>query len=355
MRPLVAITRGEYIESLHYGYICVVDINNNILYRQGDENTHVFLRSAAKPLQAIPLVESGAIKKYHITHKELAAICSSHSGELFHRDTVNSILNKIELTEKDLDCGVTNPYNAKMNEDLIQKKERPSPLYNCCSGKHAGMLALCRQYELPTLGYVEEHHPIQQLIKASIIGCLPPEDNRIEAAIDGCGIPNFMMSIKNAAYLYAQIASGCNSHSPHREALEEIKKAMTLHPEMINGDGEFCTELMVAGRGKVIGKVGGEGVYCIGLPERQIGIAIKVVDGNERAVYPIAVHILEELGVLEEEALTGLALWRVPSIKNHKGRIIGYTVPTFSMKKDVKELDLIGKKLNWREGLMWSL
>lgn len=352
MKPLVAITRGNYIESVHYGYICIVDINKDVVYHLGEDNTHIFLRSSAKPFQAIPLVESGAIERYHITHKELAAICSSHSGELFHRETVYSILNKIELTEMDLDCGITNPYNPEMNEELIRKKERPSPLYNCCSGKHAGILALCRYYGFPTLGYSEIHHPAQQLIKSTIVELLQCGDNDIEIATDGCGIPNFMMSMKNTAFLYALLASGNKSPCKHREAIEKIKKAILLYPEMINGDGEFCTELMIAGRGKVIGKVGGEGVYCIGIPDMQLGIAIKVADGNERAIYPIAVHLLEELGVLEEEAIKSLSKWRIPPIKNHKGKVIGYTIPLFSTKRNIIGINTIGSKFNWREGLL---
>jgi len=333
MQPLVVLTRSNHIESIHKGHICVVDSQKNTLYSIGDPHTKVYLRSSAKPIQAVALVNSGAMEKFNITLKELAIICSSHSGEDFHREAVSSILNKIGLSENDLCCGVANPYNQDMINTLIKKGQRPSQLYNCCSGKHAGMLALCKFYKYPVEGYSEPEHPVQQLILKITSELLECNSNDITIGIDGCSIPTFMITLHQTAYLYSLLAHGSNHNGKYKEAFGLIRKAMTANPQMINGDKEFCTDLITHSEGKVIGKVGAEGIYCVAVLEKQLGICIKISDGNERAVYPVTSHILSQLGVLNNRTLEKLKTWAYPPVKNHKGKIVGHTIPVFNINK----------------------
>ncbi|WHH60055.1 asparaginase [Petroclostridium sp. X23] len=353
MQPLIAVTRTNQIESIHNGFICVTDPGKNIIYSIGDSNTKVYLRSSAKPIQAVAFVNSGVMDKFNISLEELAIICSSHSGEDFHRGAVRSILSKIGLSEENLSCGVANPYNQDAINELIRKGERPSQLYNCCSGKHAGMLALCRYYSYPVEGYTEPEHPVQQLILKTIADLLECETEDITLGIDGCGIPTFMIKLCQAAYLYSLLAAGSNGTGKYNESFELIKKAMTTYPRMINGNKEFCTDLITHSGGKVIGKVGAEGIYCVAVTEKQLGICIKISDGNERGVYPVTTHILRQLGILDDRAMKELKIWASPPIKNHKGKIVGYTVPIFDIDKKDPTIR-IGDKFKFKGEDLWN-
>ena len=350
MYPLVVLTRTNRVESIHKGHICVTNSNKNIISCIGDSENKVYLRSSAKPIQAVAFVHSGAMEKFNISLEELAIICSSHSGEDFHRKAVSSILKKIGLSEENLSCGVANPYNQDMINDLIKKGERPSQLYNCCSGKHAGMLALCKHHNFPIEGYTEPEHPLQQLILRVFAELLDCETDDITLGIDGCGIPTYMVTLHQASYLYSLIAHGSNGHGKYKDSFGTIQKAMATYPRMINGDKEFCTDLISHSHGKIIGKVGAEGLYCVAVPEKQLGICIKIYDGNERGVYPVAIHLLKQLGVLDNEAMEKLKLWAYPPIKNHKGIAVGHTIPVFYIKEgkeDINSLIKIGDKFEF--------
>jgi L-asparaginase II len=350
MQPLVVLTRSHIIESIHTGYISVVDSNGKEFYSSDEKDIKVYLRSSGKPIQAVALVSSGALDAFEISEKELAIICSSHSGEDFHREAVDSILKKIGLNESHLQCGVANPYNKDMLKDLIKKGERPSPLYNCCSGKHAGMLALCKYNGYPIENYTELEHPVQQLILQTIAKILDVKQNDISVGIDGCGVPTFALPISQVARLYALLALGNSENRLYSEAFGRIAKAMKAYPRMINGDKEFCTDLISNTDGRALGKVGAEGIYCIAVPEKQLGICIKISDGNERGVYPVATHLLKQLGILDGKAVEALDKWIQPPIKNHKGKLIGHTMPVFDMNDSSYGVDLqIGDIFNSRE------
>lgn len=345
MEPLVALTRNQHIESIHRGAVCVIDINKNLRYHLGNPEAHIYIRSAAKPFQALPLAVSGAIKKFGITLDELAVACGSHSGQPYHLAAVNSILQKIALKEDDLECGSSNPYNKSERLSLIQQGIRPTPIHNCCSGKHALMLALCKYYDFPTKGYTEAQHPVQELICKVLAELLTTKPEGISIGIDGCGVPSYILSMRQLAFLFAQLADG-RGNNRLGEGLALIQKAMLTHPEMVSGEGEFCTELMLHTKGRVIGKIGAEGVYGIALPKEGIGIAIKIEDGNERGIYPTVIAILKQLKVINDEAADRLRDWAYPPIKNHKGRVVGYAVPIFTQAQMDRQLK-IGEILNW--------
>lgn len=355
MQPLVIVTRTNRIESIHEGSICVTDHNNHPIYSIGNPKTTVYFRSAAKPIQAVALVHSGAMEQFNITLEELAVVCSSHSGEDFHRDAVSSILHKIGLTEKNLLCGIANPYNRKIHDTLIQSGQRPSPLYNCCSGKHAGMLALCQYYHYPTEDYNRPEHPIQQLIRKTIANLLELDVHELPIGIDGCGVPTFLLTLHQASYLYSLLAQGTSGRTQYHQAFGQIQKAMTSFPKMVNGDHEFCTDLITITKGKVIGKVGAEGIYCVAIPDRQLGICLKIADGNERGVYPVIVHVLRQLRVLTDEEMEQLQNWAYPPEKNHLGKIIGYRIPMCDIyQKDAFPHIQTGDKFEWEGDHLWN-
>lgn len=355
MQPLAVLTRKDRVESIHKGYICATDTNKKIVYSLGNADAKVFLRSSAKPIQAVALVHSGAMEKFDITLQELAIICSSHSGEDFHREAVSSILSKIGLKEENLSCGIANPYNKDMLNRLIKKGVRPSQLYNCCSGKHAGMLALCKYYDYPVEDYTELEHPVQQLILKTIAELLECSVDDIVTGIDGCGVPTFLVTLHQAAYLYSLLAHGSKGKNKYRDCFGLIQKAMTSYPRMINGDKEFCTDLITHSEGRVIGKVGAEGIYCVAVPEKQMGICIKIADGNERGVYPVTTHILHQLGILNDNAMESLKLWAFPPVKNHKGKIVGYSYPVFDINSaNVTHTIQIGEKFENKGDKVWS-
>lgn len=332
MKPLIAVTRSNHVESIHYGYIGIVTSDNETITNFSDNSTKIFLRSSAKPFQALTAVHSGAADYFNISEQELAVMCSSHSGEEIHRETIKSILRKIDLTEDDLECGVANPYNKETNEWLIRHGKKPTKLYNCCSGKHAAMLMGCKFFGYSTKNYVRKEHLIQRLILNNIAELLECSADDITLGDDGCGVPNCMVTIQQAAYLYAQLAAG--THKKFGKSFARISAAMAKNPRMVNGEGEFCTDLIKNLKGNVIGKVGGEGVYGISIIDQKLGVCIKVLDGNERAVYPIAVHTLRQLGVMDNTTADELTEWAFPLIKDHKGKTVGYTVPVFNLRNN---------------------
>jgi L-asparaginase II len=353
MYPLVVLTRTNRVESVHKGYICVTDSQKNIKYSLGDPYTKMYFRSSAKPIQAVALASSGAMEKFNITLKELAIICSSHSGEDFHREAVSSILNKVGLSEESLSCGTANPYNQDMINQLIKKGEHPSQLYNCCSGKHAGMLALCKYHSFPVKDYTEPDHPVQQLILKIFAELLDCSKDDIITGVDGCSTPTFMITLHQAAYLYSLLAQGLSSTGKYNRAFGLIQKAMISFPRLVNGDKEFCTDLITHSDGKVIGKVGAEGIYCVAIPEKQLGICIKISDGNERGVYPVTTHILSQLEVLNDQVMEKLRMWAYPPVKNHKGKIVGYTVPVFDINQKSSAFE-IGDKFEFKGEELWN-
>ncbi|MFZ5986956.1 MAG: asparaginase [Bacillota bacterium] len=354
MQPLVVLTRSNRVESIHKGHMCVTASNKKIVYYIGDADADIYLRSSAKPIQAVAFVNSGAMEKFDINLKELAIICSSHSGEDFHREAVSSVLKKIGLSEDNLSCGVANPYNRDMINELIKKGERPSQLYNCCSGKHAGMLALCRYYDFPVEGYTETGHPVQQLILKTIAELLEVELGDLYTGIDGCCIPTFNITLHQASYLYSLLAHGSKGPTRFSECFGLIQKAMTTYPRMINGDKEFCTDLITHSEGRVIGKVGAEGIYCAAVPEKQLGICLKISDGNERGVYPVIIHVLRQLGILDDKAMDNLKLWAYPPVKNHKGKTVGYSVPVFDINKKEPSSYQMGDIFEFRGDESWN-
>jgi L-asparaginase II len=336
MKTLAAVTRNRYVESIHQGYIHVTDSEGRVLYQAGETKTSIFFRSAAKPFQVMPFIQSGGARAMNFSLKEIAAACASHTGETMHQETVSGILDRLDLKETDLHCGTMRPLNAEEKKRLLMKGEEPSPLHTSCSGKHAAMLAYAKYSGFDIKSYEDLSHPIQQEILKTIAEFTDQDTGSMPTGTDGCGLPIYMLPIEKIALAYARLTAYANdAKSLWHTTCRTIFDAMTQYPEMIEGTGEFDTELMQATKGKLICKVGAEAVYCIGIRKGNIGICIKIADGNERAVYPVAIQLLLELNFIEKSEYEALKHWHTPELMNNLKEHIGNIYPVFQMKEPV--------------------
>ncbi len=346
MEALAVVTRNDLIESVHYGTICVTDAIGNVLHQLGALDTSIFFRSSAKPIQAIPLIQSGAAKAYNFSLEEIALSCSSHSGQERHKATIEKLLHRLQLGKENLHCGIMTPYNVDENNRLIAAAEKPSVLHSSCSGKHAAMLALAsyRNFSLDT--YEDLNHPVQQEILKAIADFAALDPKSIPIGTDGCGVPIYLLPIRNIAQSYGKLMHQANDpNTIYHQAAKTIVEAMLTYPEMVSGDDEFCTDLMKLTHGKLIGKVGCEAVYCIGIKKPQLGVCIKIVDGNERAIYPVVIHLLKQLNVIDEKEVESLRNWYHAPILNNLQERIGEVVPVFDIHRPKGAALLLGRNI----------
>jgi len=292
--------RGGWVEAVHDVHVAVVDSTGRLVARAGDPELVTFWRSAAKPFQALPLVEDGAAERFGLTGEELALACASHSSEPGQVARVRELLGKIGCSERDLLCGPHPPLSDRVAHDYQTRGLRLTPVYSNCSGKHAGMLALARHHGWPTEFYTRLEHPVQQRCLAEVSRWTEVPAADIKTAVDGCGVVCYGLPLKNMAVAYAKLGSrepGAGSSSPLPAPCSRIVEAMLRHPELIAGEGRPCTEMMRAHPGRVIVKVGAEGVYCALLIQAGLGVALKVTDGHAIASALAMAGALEELGL----------------------------------------------------------
>jgi L-asparaginase II len=307
----------------------------------GDPYVVTFLRSSAKPFQALPLVETGAAEAFDLTPRELALTCASHRGMDMHAETAAALQARIGAGEGDLLCGTHDVGDPATARRLARQGLAPTPNRHNCSGKHSGMLVLARHHDWPLADYVNPRHPVQQLLLntfAEMCG-LPPAD--VVVGIDGCSAPNFAVPLVSAATAFARLADP--SRLPHRRAnaLRTLFYAMTAYPEMVCAPGTFDTELMRRRPGLLVAKGGAEGYQGLGLAANALrpgspalGIALKVSDGAGRAVHVAALEVLRQLGLLEESDFDALAAFgfgpRVP-LRNFRQLEVGEARPVFTL------------------------
>lgn len=311
----------------------VVDRTGGLRYAAGNPALPLYLRSSAKPLQAIPLVESGGADALELTERELAVICGSHSGEPMHLEAVRAILAKARLDEGALQCGAPPPLDSTQAAALIRDGLAPAPIHNNCSGKHAGMLAACRAQDWPVDSYLDPRHPLQREI-AEIVGtfCGVPA-GEIPLGIDGCGVPTFHVTVHAAGRAFARLADPSGLPDRRAEAVRRITRAMVAYPLMMSGTGRLCAAVMAALGDRLFCKTGGEAVFGMGLPALGWGVGIKIADGNNRGMGPVVVDTLRQLGVLTAADLDTLAPQHHPVIRNHRGRAVGEIRPVFTLEE----------------------
>ncbi|GIP23431.1 asparaginase [Paenibacillus sp. J22TS3] len=330
---LVTVSRGANLESVHRGSIAVVDLQGNLLFSVGDPGRSLYARSAFKPIQAVPLVESGAADHYGFNEHELAVCCGSHNGEPMHTRTVHSILDKLGFTEEALTCGVHPPYMKSTYEELLRSGGHPSPIHNNCSGNHAGLLALAKYMGSDPHLYRNPDHPVQLRVREMLRELAGVQEDEISSAVDGCGIPTLMLPLNRLAAAYAQLGDPSALAPERASAIKRVTGAMVAHPEMVSGTGEYDSDVTRVLGGKVIAKVGAEGVHCTALLNQGIGIALKIDDGNSRAAYPAALEVLRQLGVLASGEQQLLDAHLTPVVRNHLGETVGRIEPVFTLHK----------------------
>ena len=350
LQPLFEVTRGRIVESVHYGSIAVVDSNGKIIASYGDRHMVAFLRSSAKPFQALPFVERGGVEYFNFTPRELALSCASHEGSDMHVQAVTALQNKIGIEEANLQCGIHLPGDVDELKKLIVHNKGPRTNHNNCSGKHTAMLAHAKMRELPLENYLDINHPVQQDILATFAEMCALDVNQVELGTDGCSAPNFAVPLYNAAFAFARLCDPRELPETRASACRKITSAMTSCPEMVSGFGEFDEELMKAGDGKIVCKRGAEGYQIVGLlagvlgsDSPGLGIAVKVLDGDasrmgsglesvNRVRPAVVLQILRQLGALsskQEQALAGFGPEK--SITNHRGIVTGTSRPVFNL------------------------
>ncbi len=342
-QPIWETRRGSVVESVHFGAIAVVDASGRLLASYGNPYLVTFLRSSAKPLQALPFIELGGDQVYHLTSKEIAILCASHVGTEEHVAVVKAIQEKIGVQESDLLCGIQPPLDSATAERLRARGEAFTPNHHNCSGKHSGMLAHARMRGLPISDYIHPQHPVQQTIREYLAAmcALPPE--RIAVGVDGCSAPTFAVPLYNAALAFARLCDPRGLAVERVMACKRITQSMLAYPQMVSGEGRFDTCLMQVGDGRFLSKGGAEGYQAIGLmpgvlaPDSPgVGIAFKVSDGDSagRVRPAVALEILRQLGVLTEQDLGSLANFG-PSqvVQNWRKRIVGESRPNFVLQR----------------------
>ena len=333
MEPLLEVTRGEIVESLHRGAIAAVAPDGRLVASVGDVERVCFLRSAAKPHQALPLVASGGADRLGVTDEEIALMAGSHGGERLHTDAVLRLLARAGLSETALGCGAHAPYNEAAR--LALGSAEPCALHNNCSGKHAGMLAAAVAAGLPASGYLEIDHPIQRAILRTIARFSGVDEGEIGVGVDGCSAPIFAVPVRAQALMFARLVNPTGLGADDARAARRIARAMATHPEMVAAtEGRIDTDLMRAAAGRLVAKAGAEGVYCIGIfpceayPDG-LGVALKIEDGDPagRARDPVVAEIVRQLLGLE------LAAYAKRVIVNRRGAAVGALRPVFDLRR----------------------
>ena len=325
--PLVGVSRGPRLESVHSVAACACDVDGNVVLALGTIDEPVFLRSAAKPFIAAAAVRAGAADRFGLDARELAVMCASHNGERFHTDAVSAILQKIGASVHDLQCGTHPPSYEPAAAELTARGELPTALHNNCSGKHAGILALCRMLAAPLAGYLAVDHPAQRAILAL---CERVSDDRFGAdrlGVDGCGIPVYATSLRKAARSFARFATLQGVDDDDAAALSRVRAAMIAEPAYVAGTARFDTDLMRAGFGRIAGKAGAEGVHATALLDSGVGLVLKVIDGARRAAPPAAIALLDQLGALDVAQREMLEPHASAIVKNAAGTFVGDVCP----------------------------
>lgn len=338
--PLVEVTRGEIIESIHYGAFCVTDSHGEELACFGNPELVTFPRSSLKPFQALAFIERGGAEAFNFTQQEIAIMCASHAGTDEHKSVLESMHKKIGIQEEDLACGVHWPGDAETREAMKKAGGEPTPFRHNCSGKHTGMLAYARLGDYSKKDYLDPQHPVQVSIRETLAEMLEMGPEEMPLGVDGCSAPVYGVPLQNMAKAAALLADPVGLSRTRAQACRVITGAMLAHPAMIAGPGKFDTELMTLAAGRVFSKGGAEGYQIIGVmpgvmdeDSPGLGIAIKISDGDPkgRGRWLVGLTILEALGILDKNDLQRLGSYGDRAVKNWRGLTVGEIRLAFSL------------------------
>jgi L-asparaginase II len=320
----VIVTRGALMESRHHVHAAVVNASGTLIAAARDPELVTHWRSSAKPFQIMPLIESGGFDALAWGDDQLALGCASHGGEPEHVAIADGMLTSIGMEEGDLACGPHEPLSQRGQRALRESGERPTRLHNNCSGKHAAMLARAHTAGWSTFGYERAEHPVQQscLEEVARWSGLPARD--IGLAVDGCGVPVFVLGLEPMALAYARLADAARRS---QEIPSRIVHAMQTRPFLVGGTDRFDSALIEATEGRCIAKIGAEGMHCLALVDDGIGIAVKVEDGAQRAQFPAVISVLQLFGALPRDLPPRLGEFLHRPLRNTRGEIVGDVRP----------------------------
>lgn len=324
---LAEVVRGETVESVHRGHLVILDGDGESIAAVGNPEIVTFIRSSSKPFQVFPVLTSGAAERFGFSDAEIALACGSHSGEEIHVRIAAEMLEKVGFGEADLRCGVHAPFNEKRTEEMIRAGEKPTQLHNNCSGKHAAMLGLAKHIDADVKSYEKLENPVQKAILQAFSVFTETPESEIKIGIDGCAAPNFAVSLRAMAKSFVKLICPPDYFDAnYKNACRKIVSAMINYPELIGGSERLDTLMMRAARGKIISKIGAEGVWLCGVtPSKKwksgLGIALKIEDGDDiRARAVVSIEILRQLGIFSAEDLREYSPLR---IKNRRGDEVG--------------------------------
>lgn len=315
--------RGDRMESRVHADVAVVDSLGQLRYWYGDPGRAAFWRSSAKPFMAMPVVESGGASTYNFGPRDVAIICASHSGEAMHVERVQDLLQRIGATPENLICGPHPPTHRETAEQLILQGHAPHVLHNNCSGQHTGTLTLARALGADLAGYEKPSHPAQQAILKNVAYMSGLAESDVYTTTDGCGVPTFYLPLERMAYSFARLVDPRGLEPSKAGAAMIIAEAMRMHPELVSGTGKLEVTLAEAADHRFVAKGGAEAVFCLGIPDRGLGLAIKIDDGVARAMPTLVATVLKQMGVLSPAEQMKLDSWLHPQLKNHAGTVVG--------------------------------
>jgi L-asparaginase II len=330
--PLVELTRGGIVESMHLGAMAIVDSNGTLLASFGSTGLVTYPRSSMKPFQVLPFVERGGIEHFGFTDEELSIMCASHTGTDEHVRVLKSIHEKAGLQLSDLQCGVHWPTDSATSFAMRVRGEEPDSYRHNCSGKHSGMLAHARLRDLSLDDYLTPVHPVQQSIRQSVASMCGVHRDDMIFGVDGCSAPVYAMSLSSFALATARLVDPKDLEANRQSACKKITRAMSSYPTMVAGPGKVDTVLMEVMQGKVIAKGGAEGYQMIGImpgalgeDSPGIGISFKFADGDltRRATHFLIVELMKKFGFEAEMESEAFAKFNKPILKNFRGIEIG--------------------------------
>jgi L-asparaginase II len=346
---LVEAQRGDAVESVHRGALAVVDADGAVLLALGDTQRPIFPRSAVKVLQALPLIASGAAEALQLTDEDLALACASHNGEPAHVATAAGMLAKAGVDPRVLECGAHWPYREAFQREMAARGDTPSALHNNCSGKHAGFICLACHMSGQVAGgqplfnyskgYVKAEHPVMREVTHALQTTTGFDLSRAPHGIDGCSIPTFGIPLQHLARAFARVGTGVGLSPGHARAASRLRQAVVKAPFMVGGTDRFDTRVMQRLGKRVFCKVGAEGVYCAALPERGLGVALKIDDGNNaRAAEVVMAALIEAFVALDDSEARLMRTLSEVTLKNWNGIAVGRLCVSESLSTQARAL-----------------
>ena len=313
--------RGPFVESKSKITAVVLDEHKNIVQSWGDVHSGFYPRSSIKMLQAIPFLESGAVDYFGLSDQHICLACASHSGESVHVEKVLSWLEKMDLSDANLECGAQAPFHKKSAEELLVKNKPALCAHNNCSGKHAGFLATAKMHQEKLTGYIDESHPVQKRVTQALKECFQFELSSKNLGIDGCGIPTYYLPMIHVAYGMSEFL---NPQSTFKSSLKRIQKAVLSEPVLLAGSGRADTDMILASEGNVLSKAGAEGVFAGVFLNQGLSFVLKVQDGNQEVSNAALCYLAHRMKAITDDQFQKLSHHARPIKKNWAGKEVGF-------------------------------